>query len=167
MGNTTVCELTRSSNSSCVCPGHVLQSMGKCCCQDWWPLHCPQGIASPVKACKRKSVLCSILMKLGNKWETLHFISSRDYDCTFMLLYLSRILSSLKAPIHSLSSHASLQTVFNHKKVSIFVLLHYWTLWIFPRPTHSENTFLPYATVWENILVCSRLLLFIIHYNII
>lgn len=69
------------------------------------------------------------------------------YACR--LFHLNAISSSLKVHIHSLSSHTSLQTILNQKKVSISLLLHYWTLWIFPRPTLSENTFLPYATVWE------------------
>lgn len=60
---------------------------------------------------------------------------------------LNAIFSFLKVHDRSLSSHTSFQTILNGKKVSIFLLLHYWTLWIFPRSTLSENTLLPYATV--------------------
>lgn len=59
------------------------------------------------------------------------------YACR--LFHLNTISSSLKVHIHSLSSHTSLQTISNQKKVSIFLLLNYWTVWIFPRPTLSEK----------------------------
>ena len=134
------------------------------------PGHCDEGIRRPGRAAQRKRDSLWVLKQEWDfKWELFSFHLGKRliYDLYCRLFHLSTISSSLKVHFYSLSSHTSLQTILNQKKVSIFVLLHYWTLWIFPRPALSANTFLPYATVWENLLVCSRLLLFIIHYNII